>query len=205
MESNKTNNYVNVDRFFHSRQGWFNASVSSAALMLAFLDWLVHLINSPGKQGELMEEFLHQTMRGEVYAAQATMDSDCPPCEEPSQQDRRFQGEEWQQWPYNVVYQSFLLTQRWWQRATTHVEGVSSHHQDVVSFTAHQLLDIFSPSNFIFTNPNVWKHTLQQGGANLVRGWQNFLEDWQRAISGEQPVGTENFKVGEKLGITPAK
>jgi fatty acid synthase subunit beta len=40
--------------------------------------------------------------------------------------------------------------------------GVSCHHEDVVSFVARQLLDIFSPKNFILTNPEVLKVTMEE-------------------------------------------
>ena len=62
-----------------------------------------------------------------------------------------------------------------------------------------------SPSNFLPTNPEVLQHTLREGGGNLVRGWQNFVQDWERAISGKKPVGAENFVVGRDVAVTPGK
>ena len=68
-----------------------------------------------------------------------------PPVIEPLPQDRRFKGEAWQQWPYNLVYQGFLLQQQWWHNATTGVRDKSdivvegmivSAHQDIEDFTA---------------------------------------------------------------------
>ena len=46
------------------------------------------------------------------------------PCVEPLSRDRRFVAQDWQTWPYNMVYQSFLLHQQWWHNATTGVAGV---------------------------------------------------------------------------------
>jgi polyhydroxyalkanoate synthase len=81
-----------------------------------------------------MDKYLQKIFKFWDYARQSAVDPACPRYEEPAPRDNRFKSEKWQQWPYNAVYQSFLLTQRWWQSATTDVKGVSAHHQDVVSF-----------------------------------------------------------------------
>jgi polyhydroxyalkanoate synthase len=99
-------------------------------------------------------------------------------CIKPLPQDRRFVGEAWQRWPYNLIYQSFLLQQHWWHNATTGVRGVTRQHESVVTFAARRLLDVISPKNFLFTNPEILQHTMRQGGMNLMRGAQNFVEDW---------------------------
>jgi len=38
-----------------------------------------------------------------------------------------------------------------------------------------------------------------------LSGFQNFVEDWERAVSGRKPVGTENFAVGRDVAVTPGK
>jgi poly[(R)-3-hydroxyalkanoate] polymerase subunit PhaC len=75
----------------------------------------------------------------------------------------------------------------------------------MVEFSTRQLLDMVSPSNFVLTNPEVLQHTLRGGGKNLLQGWQNFLEDWERAVSGKKPVGAEQFVVGRNVAATPGK
>jgi polyhydroxyalkanoate synthase len=126
-------------------------------------------------------------------------------CIEPLPNDRRFAGEDWQKWPYNALYQGFLLQQQWWHNATTGIRGVTKQHEDIVSFTARQFLDLIAPSNSLLTNPKVLRRTFEKSGANLVRGWQNFLEDWERTVSGKGPVGRENFVVGRDVAATPGK
>ena len=74
-----------------------------------------------------------------------------------------------------------------------------------LSFISRQMLDMVSPSNFVATNPEVAQATLREGGGNLVRGFQNFLEDWERAISGKLPVGTEDYLPGRDVATTPGK
>jgi len=124
-------------------------------------------------------------------------------CIEPLPQDRRFAGELWQQFPFNFVHQGFLLNQQWWHVATTGIRGVSRHHEDVVEFASRQMLDMFSPSNFLLTNPEVLHRTMQQGGTNLAKGLRNLIDDWQRAVRGDKPVGAEEFVVGRNVAVTP--
>jgi polyhydroxyalkanoate synthase len=40
---------------------------------------------------------------------------------------------------------------------------------------------------------------------NLVRGMQNFLEDWERAAGNRKPVGAEAFEVGRDVAVTRGK
>lgn len=194
-----------VDKMIHTAISRFTLGVSPAALMMAYLDWLVHLGISPAKQLELVQKALRKAVRFYVYAIRCASNPDMDPCIEPLPRDRRFSGEEWRRIPFNLWYQSFLLTQQWFYNATTGVPGVSRHHEDVVSFVTRQILDIFAPSNFILTNPEILRKTMESGGNNLFKGWLNLLEDWERAVIGKKPVGTEKFEVGKTLAVTPGK
>src|SRR5690606_37643509 len=179
---------------------------SPAALATAYLDWASHLAASPGKQMQLVEKAGRKWLRLAHYAARCTLHAaGTPPCIEPLPQDKRFVGEAWQRWPYNLIYQSFLLGQQWLHVATTGVRGVTPQHERVVAFTGRQIMDMVSPSNFILTNPEVLERTYAEGGANLVRGLQNMAEDWERAVSGRPPAGAEAFQVGRNVAVTPGK
>jgi polyhydroxyalkanoate synthase len=194
-----------LDRMIHAWTGRLTLGLSPASLMSAYFDWLAHLSSSPGKQAKLFEKLVRKNLRLYLYAAHAAKDPKTPPCIEPLPQDHRFSDADWQRWPFSLYYQSFLLIQQWWHNATTEIQGVSRHHEEVVSFAARQLLDIFSPSNLPLTNPEILKATVEQGGMNLIRGFWNFMEEWERAVSGKNPVGTEAFRVGENVAITPGK
>lgn len=181
------------------------AGVSPVALALAYTDWAQHLLMSPDKQVELVEKAAGKWRRYLEYCPRAWSDAHCEACIEPLPQDRRFAGDPWQVWPFNAIYQGFLLGQQWWHNATTAVPGVSRHHEEVASFVARQMLDMVSPANFPATNPEVLKATFNTGGQNLVRGAANFIEDWRRTVGDEPPAGTERFAVGVNLAVTPGK
>ena len=51
----------------------------------------------------------------------------------------------------------------------------------------------------------ILRRTQIEVGQNLVRGFWNFIEDWERAANGRPPVGTESFKVGHDVATTPGK
>ncbi len=195
----------NVDRTMHAALARATHGISPAVPAAAYMDWFVHLAVSPGKQARLAEKMLRKHIRLALYCAQRMADPETPPCIEPLPQDRRFSDPLWRQPPFNLFYQSFLLTQQWWANATTGVPGVERKNEDIVSFMTRQILDIFSPSNFPLTNPEILEATRREGGANLFRGWLHFLEDCRRQVTDEGPVGIENYRVGRDVAVTPGK
>ncbi len=195
-----------VDRSLHAAIARFTGGLSPAALTQAYLDWATHLAYAPGKRVQLLNKAMRKTIRfGSYVRREAIEGANAPCCIEPLPQDRRFVGSEWQKWPFNLIYQAFLLQQQWWHNATTGVRGVSQRHEELIEFMSRQLLDMFAPSNFPPTNPEILARTINTGGLNLARGFQNFLEDWQRGVGGENPVGAENFVVGRDVAITPGR
>jgi polyhydroxyalkanoate synthase len=155
---------------------------------------------------QLFDKAIRKSIRFANYAMRCALEGGrSEPCIEPLSQDRRFAGENWQTWPFNFISQAFLLQQQWWHNATVGVRGVSKRHQDMLAFGSRQLLDMNAPSNFPLTNPEILERTITTGGFNLVKGMQHFLEDWERAVSGKKPVGTERFVVVKDVAITPGK
>ena len=195
----------------HSQDALISAAItrlthglSPSSIVGAYRDWAAHLAVSPGKQEELRERAIVQLMRLASYAGQAVA-AEPPPCIEPLPQDSRFRHPAWQRWPYNALYQSFLLLQQWWWYATTGVRGVTKHHEHVVTFMTRQWLDVFSPSNSALTNPEVALETLRSGGMNLAEGAANWWEDLLRLLASAPPAGADAFRVGDNVAATPGK
>ncbi|MES3025856.1 MAG: alpha/beta fold hydrolase [Pseudomonadota bacterium] len=194
-----------VDRLLHAAMGQLTQGISPSGLALAWFDWGLHLAQSPAKWQRLVEKAWHKDLRWLEYAMRASWGLPAEPCIKPLPQDRRFRDPAWQRWPYNLLQQAFLLNQQWWHNATTGIDGVSKHHEQVVSFAARQLLDMVSPVNFVATNPEVLEATLREGGANFVRGAVNFAEDAKRRQRDAPQPGTEAYRPGIEVAVTPGQ
>ncbi len=68
-----------------------------------------------------------------------------------------------------------------------------------------QILDVFSSSNFPWTNPEVLRTTAEQCGWNFVKGCWNFIEDLRRLSNGLPIDDTNGFIVGKNVAVTPGK
>jgi len=200
-----------VDRAVHASTARVTGGVSPAALMQAWMDWAIHLAAAPGKRMLLAQKAQRKAQRFARYALNCALAStqsahaSPPRCIEPLAQDKRFASDSWTQWPFNLIHQGFLLNQQFWHNATTGVRGVTPQHENLVQFAARQLLDVFSPSNFLVTNPDVLHKTVASGGMNLLAGLHNLLDDLQRQGAGGKPAGTEAFAPGRDVAITPGK
>ena len=161
-----------MDKVLHASIGRLTGGISPAALSLAYTDWIQHLIASPDKQLELARAgetvnlmcFIGETAKETIPLTS----SDALVL--PVNSDKRFNNEGWKRWPFNLFAAAHVLTERWWQTATTGLSGVSKHHEAVVSFIAQQMIDVVSRANFVATNPELLEETFRQGGMNLLKG-----------------------------------
>ncbi len=188
-----------LDRSASAAIAQATSGLSPATMILAATDWALHIASAPGKQLQLAAQASANAMRLMGYTARAAKDPETPKVVAPLPQDRRFEAPEWHQAPYNALTQAFLLNQQWWEAATTGIGGVSHHHQDMVSFAARQILDVFAPTNFIATNPVLQKRIAETGGKCLADGLGYLLEDMRHEMTGRPAPGTETFVVGENV------
>jgi polyhydroxyalkanoate synthase len=176
--------------------------ISPASVTLAYADWFSHLLASPSHQAELAGSAMRKSLLWLQYAALAWR-GDCPLCVAPTSNDKRFLPQEWHQPPFSTLAQAFLLQQQWWGEAISGVRGVSRHHENVAEFTTRQWLDMWSPSNFIATNPQVLAETAARGGSNLASGAVNWGRDAVAVLTDGRPRGVEAFEPGKSVALTP--
>ena len=195
---------ANYDRAIRAAVARASRGIAWPSLVSAWADWYWHLAAAPGKQMELASKAQRKASRFALYATECTQ-GETAPCIEPLPQDRRFADPGWQQPPFNLIYQSFLLTQQWLWNATNHVTGVSRHHERMVTFTARQALDVMSPTNFVWTNPEVLKRAVETGGANLVHGAMEWWRDVLAGAAGKPQHDGVTFRPGHEVALTPGR
>ena len=124
------------------------------------------------------------------------------PSEKP--RDRRFSSPEWQDDPYyRAIRDSYLLASRQLREAVARSAGEGSNGA-MAKFLLDQYLNAVAPSNFAATNPEVVKRVKDTGGANLVQGFLNLLED---IGSGkgivQRRTDPDAFEKGKTIAATP--
>jgi polyhydroxyalkanoate synthase subunit PhaC len=167
----------------------------------AWLDWYLKLAATPQKQQELAQQALAGWADTLQFSAQAAQGAPLAA----GSNDPAFAGPAWQQWPFNVYARAWTNGAQWLQQAMTGVPGVASKNEALLGFVGQQLKSATSPAHYLATNPELLERTRAESGQNLVRGFQNWLEDAQRMANGAKPEGTEAFRVGEQVAATPGK
>ncbi|QFG35203.1 polyhydroxyalkanoate synthase [Paracoccus pantotrophus] len=197
--------YRAIDRLREAMAAGFGTGVSPLALGMALMDWSAHLAAAPGKRLQLADKAAREAAALLTHAAALAADPAAEPVIRPGPQDRRFAAAAWQNPPFSLWAQGFLLARQWWQEATRDVPGVDPHRENLLSAMVQQWLDMASPANLPFTNPEVITRTLETAGLSQWVGMRNWAEDMARLAAGKPPVGTERFRVGQEVAASPGK
>ena len=126
----------------------------------------------------------------------------------PSIDDERFSGEAWEQHPFfNALSQHYLLVSQHINATLSRLDYGDSQEAKKIKFFSRQLLDALSPANYLYSNPQLLAETLQSHGGNLMRGLQNFLDDYDsdshRLVM--KMTDMDAFTVGKNIATTPGK
>ena len=141
-------------------------------------------------------------------ASKRMLGENADPALEPTREDRRFRDSAWDDDAvFNVIKQSYLMTARWLTEVMQDVDGLDNKTRQKLDFYTRQFVDAIAPSNFVATNPEVLRATLETGGSNLLRGLNHLLTDMDRG-KGRLAItmtDAEAFEVGGNIATTPGK
>jgi polyhydroxyalkanoate synthase len=165
-------------------------------------DWYLHLATQPPHQAQLAHSAYEKLLDSWHFLSRAAAGAPLPPGHE----NLGFGDAAWNVWPFNVYAHTYANWASWWQQALSPPAAANDADLARVNFAGRMLLEAASPANFLHTNPELLKRTVAESGHNLIRGLKHWLEDAQRAVSGNgRAPGTEHFEVGRDVAITPGK
>ncbi len=181
---------------------------SPLAIGTAFFEMTTRMMSDPSRlvqaQLSLWNDYLTLWQR----TAQRFLGGDPKPMIEPQAGDRRFRDAAWSDNTlFDFIKQSYLLTARWLQGTVREVEGIDERTARKIDFYTRQFVDAIAPSNFLMTNPEVLRATIESRGENLFNGLKNLLGDLERG-KGRLAIRMTDlaaFRIGENIAVTPGK
>jgi polyhydroxyalkanoate synthase len=185
------------------------ASPDPLNLAGAFFEMTAKLMTDPAKLVEAQVSLWNDYMRLWQHTAARMLGTPEPAAIiEPAAGDRRFKDAAWQDNAvFDFIKQSYLLTARYLQKTATGVEGLDDKTARKVEFYTRQFVDAMAPSNFLLTNPEVLRATVDSGGENLVKGLENMLGDLERGKGrlAIRMTDMDQFELGRNIAVTPGK
>jgi polyhydroxyalkanoate synthase len=172
----------------------------------AFLELTAKLMADPARLVEAHVSLWQDYLNLWQSATRRMFGQESDPVVEPVHGDRRFKDSAWDDNPiFDFIKQSYLLTSRWMLDTVRTVEHLDDKTAKKIDFYTRQFVDALAPSNFVLTNPEVLRATLESRGENLVKGLDNLLGDLERGKGRLQITMTDSgaFEVGKNIAITP--
>lgn len=156
------------------------------------------------KQQQLLEGFIDLFN----YVEAKKKNQDATPAVTHDAKDKRFASPHWENHLFfDFMKQAYLLSSNWLKETVRDLDGVDEKTAKKIEFYTAQMVDAASPSNFVLTNPDVLRETIESAGENLLKGFQSFVEDLERG-DGKliiKKTDLQAFRVGENIANTPGK
>ncbi len=199
---------------FLSRQGGGDGGADGigmanpTAIGAAFFEMTARMMADPARLVEAQVALWNDYMRLWQQTTTRFLGGDAEKLIEAAPEDRRFRDHAWSDNAlFDFIKQSYLMTARWLQGRVKNVEGLDERTARKVDFYTRQFVDAIAPSNFVLTNPEVLRATIESRGENLVHGLKNLLDDLERGkghLAISMTDGTA-FKIGENVAASPGK
>lgn len=174
----------------------------------AFMELSTHLMSQPTRAVETSMDLWQDYLGLWQNTANRMMGLETEPVVTPAADDRRFKDDAWSEHSvFDFIKQSYLLTSEWMQNSVQSLDGLDDETAKKVSFFVKQFADALSPTNFVMTNPEVLRETVNTGGTNLLNGLQNLLEDLE-AGDGNLRIkmsDPDHFSLGKDIATSPGK
>ena len=166
------------------------------------------MINNPAKLIEHQLSFWSKSVTHFIDAQALLAQGRIEAPEDKTPDDRRFSHELWKTNPFfNFVKQQYLINAEAITQAIDDVDTLDPGEKKRLRYFGQQIIDLFSPTNFLATNPEALSLAVETEGESLVKGLENLVRDLE-ANDGDLVVtlaDKDAFTVGENLATTPGE
>lgn len=173
--------------------------------MKAAAAYMAEMVNNPSKLVEHQVAYWGKSLKHYVEAQHSLSDGSLSAPADSGPTDRRFSDPMWDTHPYfNYIKQQYLMSSDAVEQAVHDMDGLTDSDKKRVDYFSRQIVDMFSPNNFLGTNPTALAKAAETEGQSLVDGLENLVRDIE-ANDGELLVtlaDKQAFKVGENLGTS---
>lgn len=123
----------------------------------------------------------------------------------PAAGDRRFTDDAWRENPVLASMAEAYLVRARAALELVDVSRVPEATRRKARFALGMLMDTLAPTNVPWINPAVVKEAMSTGGASLLRGMENFIDDVRTNGGRPRQVDTAPFEIGKNLACTPGR
>ena len=174
-------------------------------LVKAATAYVAEMMSNPSKMLEQQVSYWGQSVRHFIEAQEALTKGQSA---EGQAQDPRFRGDLWTTHPYfNFIKDQYLLNADAMEQAVQGMDHLAPKERKRLEYFSRQIVDMFSPTNFLGTNPDALAKAVETNGESLVQGLENLVADLE-ANDGDLLVtlaDKDAFQVGKNLATTAGK
>jgi polyhydroxyalkanoate synthase len=168
--------------------------------------YVAEMMQNPSKILEHQISYWGKSLKHYVDAQQALLSGESKAPPDPTPKDRRFSNPLWDTHPaFNFIKQQYLLNAEAMTSAIGDLEKLEPADRRRVEYFTRQIVDMFSPTNFLGTNPDALERAVATDGESLVKGLENLVRDIE-ANNGDVLVtlaDPDAFQVGRNIATTP--
>ncbi len=166
------------------------------------------MVQNPAKLIEHQVGYWGKTLKHYAEAQQQIVQGKANSPEQVAPADRRFANPLWSTNPwFNYIKQQYLMNAEAVRDAVAGIEGLDPRERRRLDYFSGQIIDMFSPANFLATNPEALQRAVETEGQSLISGLENLVRDLE-ANKGDLVVTLSDssaFEVGGNLATTPGE
>jgi len=176
--------------------------------MKAAAAYFAEMMANPAKVVEHQINYWGKTLKHYVEAQQTLAKGEFKAPPDPGPKDRRFSNPLWETHPFfNYLKQQYQMNAEAISTAVGDMETLAPEDRRRVEYFTRQIVDMFSPTNFLGTNPDALEKAVETDGESLVQGLENLVRDIE-SNQGDLLVtlaDREAFHVGQNIAATPGE